>query len=218
MGVRLTQMTGWRTVCIVADINSANTGSNVASSAQLCALGGTPRVVAENKEALRSLMQLHPLNLAKLASGTAAHEPPSPNPLLDKNPFGGVPLSALRESPRSVTSKGPTTRGSDNGHFGAALTESAALLQDEQHQAGADGSSRNATLFNRPDPVGAASYLALVKDQVSIELLLTCCIGMCHAAYTDAATRDDLCAKLHAKSKVHAFACPPFWQYWVVAA
>lgn len=173
-------------VCIVAGISCENTSSNVAWSTRLCTLGGTPRVVAENKEALRALMQLHPLNLTKLASGTAIPEPPSPNPLLDKNSFGGVPLSALRKSPRSVPSKGPASRGNDTGHFGAALTEYAALLQEERQQAGPDGSSRDAALFDRPATVGAASYSALVKDQVSLELVLTCCIRTYHSAVNHA--------------------------------
>lgn len=176
-------------VCIVAGRSCDNTSSSVAWSTRLCTSGGTPRVVAENKEALRSLMQLHPLNLTKLASGTAIPEPPSPNPLLDKNPFGGVPLSALHKSPRGVTSKGPATRGNDTGHFGAAPTESAALLQEERQQAGPDGSSRDAALLHRPATVGAASYSALVKDQVSRELVLTCCIRTYHSAVNHAPTQ-----------------------------
>ena len=129
--------------------------------------GGTPRVVAENREALRSLMQLHPLNLTKLGTGVAAPEPPSPNPLVDKNPFGSVPLSALRESPRSVSSKGQASRGNDTGHFGAALSESVAQLHGEEEETGPTEDSNRGPLFDRPATVTLAAYTAFVKDQVS---------------------------------------------------
>lgn len=110
-------------------------------------------------------MQLHPLNLTKLGTGVAP-EPTSPNPLVDKNPFGSVPLSALRESPRSVSSKGQASRGNDTGHFGAALSESVALLHGEEEQTGPTEEG-NRGLFDRPATVDSAAYTAFVKDQVS---------------------------------------------------
>lgn len=122
--------------------------------------------MAENKEALRSLMQLHPLNLTKLDGSGSVPEPPSPNPLVDKNPFGSVPLSALRESPRSVSSKGPASRPNDMGHFGTVLAESAASVQDEKEEIDDTAHSKRTVLFRRPAAINTASYADFAKDQV----------------------------------------------------
>lgn len=124
----------------------------------VCLAGGTPRFVAENKEALRSLMQLHPLNLTKPGTSSAASEPPSPNPLLDSNPFGAVPLSALRESPRSATVKRQGNSRDDAGHFGTALA-----AEGWSESAGPD---KQAGPLGPPDSAAAASCQAFVKDQV----------------------------------------------------
>lgn len=133
------------------------------------AAGGTPRFVAENKQALRSLMQLHPLNLTK-ADNTTISQPPSPNPLLDNNPFGAVPLSALVQSP-AASMKNTTAIGAfaDEGHFGA-YPEAAALhtprgqgrdVDEDVHGAG------QPAVFPRQASVPAASMKDMVDQQVS---------------------------------------------------
>ena len=65
--------------------------------------------MAENQEALRALMQLHPLSIAKALSkplneGTGSL-------IRDSNPFGAVPLSALA-SAGSLATGGAAPAGS----------------------------------------------------------------------------------------------------------
>lgn len=134
-----------------------------------CAAGGTPRFVAENKQALCSLMQLHPLNLTKADHATVS-QPPSPNPLLDTNPFGAVPLSALVHLPTDSPKKKPFAGAvSNGGHFGAALNDfvhtpkGPARGEDED----VHGAPQPA-LFLRQAAVPAASFTEMVKLQVSL--------------------------------------------------
>jgi len=128
--------------------------------------------VAENREALRSLMQLHPLNLTKPDSATLS-QPPSPNPLLDTNPFGAVPLSALLQSPATTPHNRQTSRGGgdDSGHFGGSLGGSAAqtpeLCQRHQAKEGKDQSAMEPSVFQRQAAVQASSFADLVNQQVS---------------------------------------------------
>lgn len=73
--------------------------------------GGTPRFVAQNPDALKALMQLHPCNLTRPAKRSSAAEYSPANALRDTNPFGAVPLSALlaHSSPMPTTVTVSTT-------------------------------------------------------------------------------------------------------------
>lgn len=115
-------------------------------------------------------MQLHPLNITK-AENAIMSQPPSPNPLLDTNPFGAVPLSALVQTPTASTKKKQTPGGlADGGHFAAALEESAA--QAAQGRARAEDedvqSVTQAFVFQRQAAVPAASFHDLIKQQVGV--------------------------------------------------
>ena len=128
-------------------------------------------MVAENKLALRSLMQLHPLNIIKADSATMS-QPPSPNPLLDTNPFGAVPLSALIQTPTASTKKKQTAEPPvDGGHFAAALEESAVYKPNAQGKAEDEDvqSAPPAFIFQRQAAVPAASFQDLIgQQQVSV--------------------------------------------------
>ena len=139
-----------------------------------CAAGETPRFVAENKQALRSLMQLHPLNLTKADHATVS-QPPSPNPLLDTNPFGAVPLSALVHLPTDSPKKRPVGGPpADEGHFGAAPNDSAmhtpkGPARDEDEDV---HGARQPSVFLRQAAVPAASFKEMVEQQVSLSAVL----------------------------------------------
>lgn len=115
-------------------------------------------------------MQLHPLSITK-ADGATVSQPPSPNPLLDTNPFGAVPLSALVQTPTASTKKKQTAGAlADGGHFAAALEESAAhtpqgggRAEDEDVQ-----SVPQAFIFQRQAAVPAASFHDLITQQVGV--------------------------------------------------
>lgn len=127
--------------------------------------GGTPRFVTENRDALRSLMQLHPLNLSKPDNSTIS-QPPSPNPLLDTNPFGAVPLSALlQSSPTSLHTK-QASRGGDDKHSDS----DASIAQTPEGPRRLSAQSGRATLepsvFQRQAALQASSFDDLVTQQV----------------------------------------------------
>lgn len=115
-------------------------------------------------------MQLHPLNMTK-ADNTTISQPPSPNPLLDTNLFGAVPLSALVQTPTASLKKKQTAGAfADEGHFAAALEESAVHTpqgrgrgEDEDVQ-----SAPQAFIFQRQAAVPAASFQDLIKQQVRV--------------------------------------------------
>lgn len=136
--------------------------------------GGTPRFVAENKQALRSLMQLHPLNLTKADAATIS-QPPSPNPLLDTNPFGAVPLSALVQTTPAAALKKKQTAGAvaDGGHLAAALQESAVYTPQGRARGEDEDVQRapQAFIFQRQAAIPADSFQDLIKQQVGSDFI-----------------------------------------------
>ena len=98
-------------------------------------------------------------------------QPPSPNPLLDTNPFGAVPLSALVQTPTPSTKKKQVAEPSvDGGHFAAALEESAVYTPKGQGRA-EDGDVQSALpafVFQRQAAVPAASFQDLIQQQVGM--------------------------------------------------
>ena len=114
-------------------------------------------------------MQLHPLNLTK-AENAVPSQPPSPNPLLDTNPFGAVPLSALVQSPAgSMKGKPAGEIAVDQGDFGAALEDSALHTpkSQAQHTHSHEQSPMQASLFQRQAAVPADAFKDLLEQQVS---------------------------------------------------
>ncbi|DBA95921.1 TPA: hypothetical protein ACH3X1_001448 [Trebouxia sp. C0004] len=130
--------------------------------------GGTPRFVAENRDALRSLMQLHPLNLTK-PDNTTISQPPSPNPLLDTNPFGAVPLSALLQSPPTSLHTKQASRGGDSKH----LDSDALVAQTPEGPRRPSAESGRAVLepsvFQQQAAMQASSFDDLVTQQESMD-------------------------------------------------
>lgn len=115
-------------------------------------------------------MQLHPLNVTKADNATMS-QPPSPNPLLDTNPFGAVPLSALVQTPTVSTKKKQTAEAFvDGGHFAAALEEAAIHTPKRQGKAEDEDvqSAPPAFVFQRQAAVPAASFQDLVHQQVAL--------------------------------------------------
>lgn len=109
-------------------------------------------------------MQLHPLNIIKADNATMS-QPPSPNPLLDTNPFGAVPLSALIQTPTASTKKKQTAEPPvDGGHFAAVYKPNAqGKAEDEDVK-----SAPPAFVFQRQAAVPAASFQDLIQQQVSV--------------------------------------------------
>ncbi|KAL0036203.1 hypothetical protein WJX79_007899 [Trebouxia sp. C0005] len=130
--------------------------------------GGTPRFVAENRDALRSLMQLHPLNLSK-PDNTTISQPPSPNPLLDTNPFGAVPLSALLQSPPTSQHTKQASRGGDAKH---PESDAAIAQTPDGHRRPSAELGRAAlepSVFQRQAALQASSFDDLVTQQESMD-------------------------------------------------
>ncbi len=123
--------------------------------------------MAENRDALRSLMQLHPLNLSK-PDTTTISQPPSPNPLLDTNPFGAVPLSALlQSSPTSMHTK-QASRGGDDKHpdSDASVAQTPGVPQRVSAESGR--AVLEPSVFQRQAALQASTFDDLVKQQVCL--------------------------------------------------
>ncbi len=127
--------------------------------------GGTPRFVAENRDALRSLMQLHPLNLSK-PDNTTISQPPSPNPLLDTNPFGAVPLSALLQSPPTSLHTKQASRGGDDKHPDSDASVTQTPEGPRRPSAESGRSALEPSVFQRQAALQASSFDDLVTQQV----------------------------------------------------
>lgn len=119
-------------------------------------------------------MQLHPLNLTKADAATIS-QPPSPNPLLDTNPFGAVPLSALVQTPTaSLKKKQAPVASADEGHLAAAL-EASSVYTPQGRAKGEDEDVQRAPqafIFQRQAAIPATSFQDLINQQVGNDLSL----------------------------------------------
>ncbi len=121
--------------------------------------------MAENRDALRSLMQLHPLNLTK-PDNTTISQPPSPNPLLDTNPFGAVPLSALLQSPPTSLHTKQASRGGDDKHPDSDASVAQTPEGPRRQPAESGRASLEPSVFQRQAALQASSFDDLVTQQV----------------------------------------------------
>ena len=112
-------------------------------------------------------MQLHPLNLSKPDSGLVS-QPPSPNPLLDTNPFGAVPLSALLQSPATAPHRKQKSKDSVEGPFNTEFVSEAQAPEASPGRIGGDNQhAREPSLFHRQAALQASSFQDLLDQQVS---------------------------------------------------
>lgn len=127
-------------------------------------------------------MQLHPLNLTKADAATIS-QPPSPNPLLDTNPFGAVPLSALVQTPTaSVRKKQTPVASADQGHLAAALEDST-VYTPKGPAKGEDEDVQRAPqrfIFQRQAAIPATSFQDLIEQQVGIDISIDAAHGQAH--------------------------------------
>ena len=112
-------------------------------------------------------MQLHPLNLSK-PDNTTISQPPSPNPLLDTNPFGAVPLSALLQSPPTSLHTKQASRGGDDKHPDSDASVAQTPEGPRRPSAESGRAALEPSVFQRQAALQASSFNDLVKQQVCL--------------------------------------------------
>lgn len=110
-------------------------------------------------------MQLHPLNLTKPDNSTVS-QPPSPNPLLDTNPFGAVPLSALLQSPATNAHKRHASRGGHDRQLGSDVSHAQTPEAAQRQSAESKRDVLEPAVFQRQAAVQMSSFEDLVHQQV----------------------------------------------------